>query len=486
MVKLTGDLIEAFAGAFLSPRYDSPVATPKWHREAWSLYATGGTRVACVAPRDHAKSTALTYDYILAELCFRTSDYCILIGSTEPKASEQLSNLSEELHENADLRAEFGISEFEVDQKTEIIVKCSDGHRFRVLARGSEQKIRGAMWKGKRPNLIVCDDMEDDEQVESTFRRKKFRDWFFRAAVQALSVTGKIRVHGTILHEDALLVHLSKNPSWKFLFYKAHESYSDFSNILWPEKWDATRLRARQREFEAIGDAAGYSQEFLNNPLGHADSYLKRDQFLPMTEEDFEKEKRYIIGADFAVSKLDNANRTSFTVGGQDIDNLIHIVDERVGRWSSEEWIELLFELDAQWNPELFMVEKGPIWASLYPIIRNEMQKRDHWINFHPIAASKDKAVRGRSFQKRMLGRGVRFNDKAEWFGGYLDELLRFTGVTQAVLDDQFDSTAYVSLGFDILGDIEDEEDFGADPELEELARTQTAELLGRSTVTGY
>ncbi len=486
MVTLTGDLIEAFSGTFLSPRYDSPVVTPNWHREAWNLYATGGSRVACVAPRDHAKSTALTYDYILAELCFRSSDYCILIGSTEPKASEQLSNLSEELRENTDLRNEFGIAEFEVDQKTEIIVRCTDGHRFRLLARGAEQKIRGAMWKGKRPNLIVCDDMEDDEQVESTVRRKKFRDWFFRAAVQALSVSGKIRVHGTILHEDALLVHLSRNPSWKFLFYKAHESYSDFTNILWPEKWSAERLRARQQEFESSGDAAGYSQEFLNNPLGHADSYLKRDQFIEMTEDDFKREKRYIIGSDLAVSKADKANRTSFTVGGQDMENLLHIVDQRVGRWTTDEWIEVMFELDAQWQLELFIVEKGQIWASLYPLIRNEMQKRDHWINFYPIAPSKDKAVRGRSFQRRMLGHGVRFNSKADWYGGYLDELLRFTGVTQAVLDDQFDSTAYVSLGFDKLGDVEDEEDFNSDGEDEEFARTTVEELLGRSSVTGY
>jgi len=153
---LTADLIEGFAGMFLSGRYDDAKPTPPFHREAWKLYVSPVKQAMVIAPRDHAKSTGLTFDYILAEACFRHADYIILIGSTEEKASEQLSNISEELHENEDLRKEFGISHFETDQKTEIIVVHDDGYRFRILARGAEQKIRGALWNGKRPNLIVC------------------------------------------------------------------------------------------------------------------------------------------------------------------------------------------------------------------------------------------------------------------------------------------------------------------------------------------
>ena len=259
-VKLTSALIEAFAGTFLSPRYDDPRPTPVFHRQAWELYASAEKQAGVIAPRDHAKSTGLTFDYILAEVLFRTSNYVILIGSTEDKAAEQLSNISEELESNDDLRAEFGVVKFESQTKTEVIVCCDDGHRFRILARGAEQKIRGAMWKGKRPNLIVCDDMEDDEQVENKERRAKFRRWFFRAAKQALSKSGKIRVHGTVLHEDSLLARLRKNKMWKFLFFKAHESYNDFSGILWPERWTAQELRNRQIEFEEDGDSGGYSQ----------------------------------------------------------------------------------------------------------------------------------------------------------------------------------------------------------------------------------
>ena len=498
-MKLTGPLIEAFAGTFLSSRYDNPMPTPPFHRETWDLYASDYSSVGCAAPRDHAKSTGFTFDYILAEVCFRTSDYVILIGSTEDKAAEQLSNISEELHENEDLRQEFGISSFEVDQKTEIIVICDDGHRFRILARGAEQKIRGAMWKGKRPNLIVCDDMEDDEQVENVDRRKKFRKWFFRAAKQSLSKTGKIRVHGTILHEDSLLARLRKNKAWKFLFYKAHEGYDDFSNLLWPERWTEEQLREKRKEFEEDGDATGYAQEFLNDPHDRSDSYLKEEQFLAMEEEDYEEEKLYYAGADFAVSKQDHANRTSFTVGGIDIRNLLHIVGEYGARWDPLEWIEQMFHIQQEWDVQLWFIEGGVIWKAVSPLIYQEMLGetrsppmreifggKDILLNFEVLNPVKDKGIRGRSFQKKMRSGVVRFDKKAEWFEPYKEEVLRFTGVAQARLDDKFDSTSTLCLGLDKLPSIE-EEDFDEDDPIEIEEKQYLRNNKGERNVhTGY
>lgn len=489
-VKLTGQLIEAFAGMYLSARYDDARPTPQFHREAWALYASSHKQCGVVAPRDHAKSTGLTFDYGLAEVCFRTSDYVIIIGSTEDKAAEQLSNLSEELENNEDLRRDFMIKGFESLQKTEIIVICTDGHRFRILARGAEQKIRGAMWNGKRPNLIICDDMEDDEQVENKDRRIKFRKWFFRAAKQSLSKRGKIRVHGTILHDDSLLSRLRKNDVWKFLFYKAHASYNDFSNILWPDRWTEEELRAKQREFEQDNDAGGYSQEFLNTPLDNNEAYLRKGDFIAMDQEDHDAAKVFGVGIDFAISKQDAANRTSMTVGGQCTFNLVHIVDQRVGRWDALEIIEEMFSIDNRWHPEIFWVESGQIWLSISSILNAEMMRRNHFLTIEARTPIKDKAVRGRPFQKRMRAGGVRFDKDADWYPAYEAELLRFTGATQAIADDQFDSTSTLMLGFERMAPVEDE-DFADEEDVEAEFYNRRFNRHGagsgrRNSATGY
>ena len=499
-VKLNAAIIEAFAGTFLSPRYDGQVATPAFHREAWEVYASDTPLVDLAAPREHAKTTACAFVFILAEVLFRVSDYVILVGSTEENAAEILSNIVEEIRENDDLREEFGVSELERDSQTDLIVRMDDGHRWRVLARGAEQKIRGKMWNGRRPNLLLCDDMEDDEQVENKDRRKKFRNWFFRAARQAVSRRGRIRVHGTILHEDSLLARLQKNKAWKSLFYKAHRSFDDFSERLWPEAWSIERLRARQKEFVEDGDGGGYSQEFLNDPQDNSDAYLRRQDFLSMTPADRSRPKIIYAASDFAVSKDDMANRTSFTVGGKCTSNLIHILDQRAGRWSSlernretgekEGWIMEMISIQRRWNPEFFFVEDGVIWKAIKEMLYNQLRVEDCPINIVEVPSIKDKATRGRVFQKRHRSGMMRFDKETEWYPGYEAELLRFTGHSQATLDDQFDSTSLLCIGFEnFKAEAAEEEDFMEENEIEirmENRRRRSFGDGGRSTVTGY
>ena len=838
-VKLTSELVEAFAGMFLSTRYDNPRPTPPFHRDAWKLYCSDEIQVAVIAPRDHAKSTGLTFAYILAEVLFKSSDYVILVGSTEEKAAEQLSNISEELHDNDDLRREFAIHTFEVDTRTEVICQLADGHRFRILSRGAEQRIRGSLWKGKRPNLIVChakgtiitadgqqmlvehhptaklvstvgqtvhvhglpypetvtdehkywvqqvfqrkrsdyvagkkvrnwteyfysapnwkeaftldnkcwighpistvqtpflgetnllsddfwwlvglwwgdgtlsrqsitwyvadkdvpsighrikqffsarnytvtisqrqgcvsmtvtcaamhsilsswehpgnsqkiappwvmelpfenqadiirgyiaadgwidhktqqvrltsvcyqgliqvrmllarlgivatirhgmaagtviiegrvceaqkkydlmfrdgasklgynivdsdryklkknyissgfiwsqvhtvsssglrefipiqtvshtyltdfglshncDDMEDDEQVENKDRRAKFRRWFFRALKQALSKSGKIRVHGTILHEDSLLNRIRGLKTWRHLFYKAHAGFDDFSDILWPERWTEEQLRARRQEFIEDHDAGGYAQEFLNDPEDSSDAFLRRDDFIPMSNDDFGVWKRIACAWDFAISKADLANRTSCTVGGKAINNILHFMDFRVGRWSptvtpverrSGEigWVDLMFEVEERWHPDVHFVEDGAIWQAVKRLVYEEMQLRDRFLVIQEVKSIKDKATRGTSLRRRHRAGATRWNTEAEGYEGAKAEMLRFTGRTAARLDDQFDSAALLSLGFDTLG-LQDEGDDTPDEELEML-RQDPRRSLGRNSVTGY
>jgi len=79
----------------------------------------------------------------------------------------------------------------------------------------------------------------------------------------------------------------------------------------------------------------------------------------------------------------------------------------------------------------------------------------------------------------------MRFDKQADWYPGYEAELLTFTGVTDAVLDDQFDSTALLSLGFDEWNEV-DEEDFVEEDEW--IARRESRSSKGNAgrTCVGY
>jgi len=483
-VQLTAQLVENFAGVFLSPMYDNAAPTPQFHRECWELYCSPLALVGVAAPRGHAKSTALTHDFGLAAVLFRWESHVLVVSATEELAMSHLIDMAKELRENDDLRAEFGVKTFLVDAKGEIVVRCDDGYEFRILARGAGQKLRGLKWKGRRPGLILCDDMEEDEQVESVDRRKKFSRWVNRALIPMGRKGCRIRWHGTILHQDAMLARIMKSSEWTSRLYKAHRSFDDFSDILWPEQWNEESLRKKRQLFIEDGDAAGYSQEYLNDPHDNEEAYLRREWFLAMDEHDHDAPKTKVVGVDFAISKKDSANRTSMTVVGQDTGNYLHFLDQRVGRWDSEEIIDELFAIQKFHRPDVFFVEDGQIWKAIWPTIRKEMLRTGQFLNFVPMTPIKDKASRGRAFQKRMKAGACRFDKTASWYAGYEEELLRFTGIAEATLDDQFDSSALAVLGLENMADVE-EEDFDSDEEVE-FRRQDPRATAGRSPVTGY
>jgi hypothetical protein len=153
---LTARLIEAFAISYLYKGFDDAKPTPDFHREGWALYSSDAVKACIIAPRGHAKSSAFTHVFMLATSLFRVESYSILVSTNEELAIEHLGDITRELMENDDLIEDFGIKQFITNSKTEIIVEFKDGHQFRILARGSGQKMRGRKWRGMRPGLIVC------------------------------------------------------------------------------------------------------------------------------------------------------------------------------------------------------------------------------------------------------------------------------------------------------------------------------------------
>lgn len=500
-MKITAEHIEALSGVYLAQRYDTPQPTPDFHREVWEEYCSDFPQIAFAAPRNHAKSTGFTHDFVIANAVFRTEKYIMVIGATEELAIEHLGDIRSEFQENEDLRRDFKIKGFITDQKMDIIVECLDGYQFRIIARGAEQRIRGKKWQGHRPGLIICDDIEEDEQVESKDRRKKLRRWFFRACKQALRDGGRIRIHGTILHQDSLLARLMKNKTWQSKKFRAHRSYNDFSDILWPEKFSEARLRGIQAEFKAEGDSAGYSQEYLNDPQDNEDVYIRPEDMLPLYDPDRGIDFRgvarvHCAGMDFAIDKKEVHDRTSITVGGKSADNRVAIVDQRVGRWDTvknkykpveEETsiIDEMFSVQTRWHIDTWYVENGIEWKTMKSMIDNEMIERDIFLNIIALNPVNDKAVRGRPYQKRSKAGGMLYDKEASWYQEYEEEILLFKAETEATRDDQFDSTSWLCIG---LENVHVDEEDGLTDEEEDFLEQQRAQeqLRGRSSVTGY
>ena len=468
MSLLTAEAVEGFVGSVLMKGFDQPAQIPDCHREWWELCTSKHPFVAIAAPRGHAKSTAITHSYLLACLLFRERSFALLISGTESQAILFLNDIKNELKDNDVVHQLFGVPRFLKDAETDIIVELPDGHRFRLMAKGSEQSLRGAKWAGKRPDLIVCDDIEEDEQVLNKDRRDKFRRWFMGALLPLRSDNGIVRIVGTILHMDSLLENLmpenqlrtkKKNQfliiddlktytnfhlPWKSVKYRAHND--DFSKILWPQKRTKEWLIAEREKYESMGLPEIYSQEFLNVPIDESHSYFKKSDLQDRLETDKTKLLRYYIAGDLAISLATRADYSVFLVGGMDDTGILHIVDVIRDRMDGQELINTIFALEYRYHPEVFAIEDTMITKSIGPFFYEECRKRNVFPNLYGIKPLTDKLSRARSIQGRMRAKAVRFDKDADWYATFESEVLRFPRDKH---DDQVDALAHLGTILD-------------------------------------
>lgn len=252
-----------FGRAYLPHYFSRP--SPQFHAELDTLWRDGvlkgivpigdnaklvdaqdGCRRATAAPRGHAKSTNLTFKGSLHAALYRYKRYIIILSDTSDQANGFLSAIKDELEDNGAIREDFGDLTGGVWRENVIITS----HGVRIDAIGAGQKIRGRKHKNWRPDLMVLDDIENDENVRTVEQRKKLENWFYKAVSKAGDTYTDIVYIGTLLHYDSLLAKVLKNPAYRSVKYKAVQSFS--TSPLW-ETWESiyTDLGNEGRELEA-------------------------------------------------------------------------------------------------------------------------------------------------------------------------------------------------------------------------------------------
>jgi len=85
-----------------------------------------------------------------------------------------------------------------------------------VWGLGAGQRIRGIKVAGKRPSLIIVDDMYSRANTKTQQTREHLNYWFFSELANSTdSVKGKILWLGTLVHQDTVLTKFEKSENWK-------------------------------------------------------------------------------------------------------------------------------------------------------------------------------------------------------------------------------------------------------------------------------
>lgn len=229
-------------------------------KEAKVISREKGSRQVVAAPRGHAKSTNFTFKDDLHAILYAYKHYILILSDSSEQAEGFLDDIKTELEDNANILMDFGALKGDKVWRSGVILTRTD---IKAEAIGSGKKVRGRRHRNWRPDLIVLDDVENDENVNTPEQRRKLKNWFDKAVSKAGDTYTDIMYIGTILHYDSLLNNVLQNPRYKTRKYRAVISEAD-NRALWDE-WEGiyTNLFDESHEENAKAFFKAHEEEML-------------------------------------------------------------------------------------------------------------------------------------------------------------------------------------------------------------------------------
>ena len=189
-----------------------------------------GQHEAIAAPRGNAKSTLVTQIFTIWCIATGRKRFVPIIMDAFDQAATMLEAIKAELAFNPRLGMDYPhvCGQGRVWQ-VGTIVTAND---CKIQAFGATKRMRGLRHGPHRPDMVICDDLENDENVRSPEQRDKLDNWLKKTVLSLGSAddTMDVVVIGTILHYDSVLSRLLKNPLWKRRKFQ--------SIIEWPHHMD--------------------------------------------------------------------------------------------------------------------------------------------------------------------------------------------------------------------------------------------------------
>jgi hypothetical protein len=182
----------------------------------------------------------------------------LLVGKNQQSANRLLSDLQAEFTANEQIKHDFG-SLVQQGSWEEGNFITKSGAAFYALGKG--QSPRGLKNGPNRPDYIVLDDIDDDEECRNPRRVDQTVDWVLRALIPAMGseITRFVMVNNRIA-KHTVLTNLAANKEFKHRVVKALEKNGDPS---WPAKYS----KEFYNQLILVIGWAAWSTEYMNEPV---------------------------------------------------------------------------------------------------------------------------------------------------------------------------------------------------------------------------
>lgn len=313
--------------------------TAPFQKEIFSITENDAISDAVIVSfRGSAKSTIMTLSYPLWAMLGKPQKKCIVVASlTQNQSKTLLYQIKEELESNELLINDFGPFAEENDAwRADSLVVGPYGTR--ILAISANESIRGIRHGANRPDLIICDDVEDMNSVKTQEGRDKTFQWFTGELIPMGDKNTKTVVIGNLLHEDSLVMRLREqslhqNTKREVRLYPLLNT----ENIIaWPGKYPT--LESVYEERAKVGEIA-FQREYLLTIIPDTDAVVRREwihYYDGLPDIGYESGFRFLVASvDLAISQKQTADFTAIVYGyviGMDKETKIYILPHPINK----------------------------------------------------------------------------------------------------------------------------------------------------------
>jgi len=219
--------------------------------EEWA--GLGDLRNECAflaAPREYGKSTFFSFGDPIHDFVYELRHFIEFISDTHEQATMFTLAIKVELEDNPRIRHDFSHLKGRIWKEDELL----GSNNVYILARGKRDKFRGLKNRQWRPDKIIPDDFENDENVDNPKLVTKGKKLLQGAVMGSAGEGFCFIMVGNIFHPKSVLAQFMAdkdeegNPLYVSKIYRAIvDQGKPTERSLWPELWPLERLYQKRR-----------------------------------------------------------------------------------------------------------------------------------------------------------------------------------------------------------------------------------------------
>ena len=208
--------------------------------------------IVVMAFRGSGKSTIMNTVNILWSILGKPQKKFILIKSqSQEQAKNHFTNIKNELKYNDLLRNDFGPFTDDEALWNKMSLEL-EYHGSKIMSASKEQSVRGMKYGIIRPDLIICDDLEDSSTKAESTECENLYQHFMNEIMPLGSKSTRIIVLGNLIGSDSLMVNLKKDIQEQKVegIFRAYPLLDDERRILWPARFpDLEAVKKYKKRF---------------------------------------------------------------------------------------------------------------------------------------------------------------------------------------------------------------------------------------------